>query len=701
MCGLIVGNARGRQLRVQEMNRQLGGPRGTRRILRAGGAGAALVALAACGGGGGGSAEVVPPTVVTSTPSTSTTPTTVTPSTSTSPVAEPTTSTQLSLTGSLPSAAISGNGPPSAWRTQGAWGTTMTWPLLPIHAVVLPDGRLLTYGTEYGMNYGRTTGIVPGEPGGGDVPVGVSTNPNYVSNTFRYDVWTPSSGTDLSSSHLILPNGTDVNAFCSAQLVLPQSGTVALLGGDTLGGQNDGKTNAGWDYSWWANLTLGNRASLSFSPGANTISRTGDMALERWYATPTMLLNGEVLVQGGMKQYWKSTSTVALSPGALDAEAAGGVLYPEVRQTDGSFRTLANVSTNHLDWYYPRNWVLPDGKVFGFDARGRMYRIDAQGNGAIESLGTLDRAAWGIARTQSSVMVKPGLILGLGGGYSETSTLDSYKNGDQAFTLDVTGSTPVATLLPSRLSAQRIWVNATVLPTGLVVVTGGNTRYDASLSTTQQVVANPDQATTIQMEADKAKLDTRDPAQVPAHMVRQVDLWDPLTKTFTPGAAELQPRLYHATATLLPDGTVLSAGGGTPGPRYGNDAQIYFPPYLFNADGSAAARPILKGAPSSVQPGTSFDLQVADAKSLARVTLVKTTSVTHSNNFDQRLVEPTFTATSDTSLHVTLPAAGQTPPGYYLVFVIDKAGVPGIAKTLRIEVAASQALRVTGSGVRR
>jgi Domain of unknown function (DUF1929) len=666
---------------TMDMKRE-GVVRGLRVGLRRCAFAAAALAGACGGGGGGGDAEsgnasvTVPPAAV--------------PDAGTPVATDPTTSTQLSLTGQAPTATQAGNPVPTQWARQGAWGPVMTWPVLPIHAVLLPDGRLLTYGTEYGLKYSATPGREPSRANGEDVPVGPNpVNPAYTANTFRYDVWTPSAGTDLSASHLLLPNGTDVNAFCSAQLVLPQSGTVALFGGDTLSAENTGFTPApdNYAYSWWANLTLGNRASLSFTPDTNALARTGDMALERWYATPTMLLNGEVLIQGGMKQYWKATSAAALSPGAFDAEAAGGVLAPEVRQINGSFRTLSNVSTNALDWYYPRNWVLPDGKVFGFDAWGRMYRIDAQGTGAIERLGTLDRSAWGISRTQSSVMVKPGLILGLGGGHSPNGALDSYVNGDRAFTLDVTGAAPVATLLPSRLSAQRIWVNATVLPTGLVVVTGGSSRYDASLSTTQVVAANPDPATQQQMDADKAMLDQLDPTRVPAHLVRQVDLWDPRTSAFTAGASERQPRLYHATATLLPDGTVLSAGGGTPGPRYGNDAQIYFPPYLFNADGSAAARPILKAAPASVAAGSTFTLDVADAANLARVTLVKTSAVTHSNNFDQRLVEPTFAKASATSLTVSLPAAGQTPPGYYLVFVIDKAGVPSLGKVLRIPAA--------------
>jgi hypothetical protein len=55
-------------------------------------------------------------------------------------------------------------------------------------------------------------------------------------------------------------------------------------------------------------------------------------------------------------------------------------------------------------------------------------------------------------------------------------------------------------------------------------------------------------------------------------------------------------RQYHSTALLLPDGRVLSSGGGICGTcdqvRYlAKNAEIFSPPYLFQADGTPAPRP--------------------------------------------------------------------------------------------------------------
>ena len=73
-------------------------------------------------------------------------------------------------------------------------------------------------------------------------------------------------------------------------------------------------------------------------------------------------------------------------------------------------------------------------------------------------------------------------------------------------------------------------------------------------------------------------------------------------------------------------------------------------------------------------PGQVFTIGVSECRQRQRVTLVKTGSVTHSVNMDQRFIELPFTANGDL-LDVQLPArASDTPPGYYLMFVLNRAG---------------------------
>ena len=78
---------------------------------------------------------------------------------------------------------------------------------------------------------------------------------------------------------------------------------------------------------------------------------------------------------------------------------------------------------------------------------------------------------------------------------------------------------------------------------------------------------------------------------------------------------------------------------------------------------------------------------VSNSTNIRRVTLVKTGSVTHSVNMDQRFIELAFTQSSTTSFVQAPDTAGEAPPGYYMLFVIDDVGVPSVAKIMRVNIA--------------
>ena len=138
----------------------------------------------------------------------------------------------------------------------GGWSGLADWPLIAIHAMLLPNGTVMTYGTN---RDGQQTG------------------------RFVYDVWDPRAG--LGHGHLTLPNTTTTDLFCGAQIVLPLSSDVLLAGGD----------------SWNGTATTGraNNNSLVFDPGTRTMTPGPDMSRPRWYATLTTLPNGETYIQGG------------------------------------------------------------------------------------------------------------------------------------------------------------------------------------------------------------------------------------------------------------------------------------------------------------------------------------------------------------------------------------------------------------------
>jgi hypothetical protein len=465
-------------------------------------------------------------------------------------------------------------------RQIGRFGAAFGWPLIPVHAALLPDGRVLSYGTnERGQQGGQ----------------------------FSYAIWDPALGT-ASGAHLLLPNTTGTDTFCSGQIVLPRTGEVLLTGGDrTVDGKRNHSTA---DVNFFDYLTNSMRKSAQA------------MARPRWYPTVTTLSDGRVLVTGGRDDI-VSTSAIAT---------------PELYDPASGWHSLTGATSNAAygtaNWYYPRAWSAPDGRVFVAARGGRTFFVDPAGNGTVAET-PLALAAGGV--WYPDVMFQPGRIL-------------SVRRSAQAQVINLNAGAPTA-MNTSALSQDRIWSSATVMADGNVLVSGGSTVENKAVD-----------------------------------VAYHTELWNPTTGLWTVGASASRMRLYHSISLLLPDGRVLTAGGGAPGPVSNLNAEIYEPPYLFKADGSGtlAARPTIQSMPLQTAWGRSFNVQVQSATAVSKVALVRTGSPTHSFDFDQRYLVPAFTQSGST-VSVQAPAnARLAPPGNYLLFVFDGTGVPSVARIVRL-----------------
>ncbi|GAB3754995.1 galactose oxidase-like domain-containing protein [Lysobacter olei] len=477
--------------------------------------------------------------------------------------------------------------PASGDPVHGTFSPPADWPLVGIHAVLTPDGRVLSYGTT-------TTGVRTGY--------------------FVYDVWDPQLGLG-TQAHTVLPNESAVDIFCNAQLLLPD-GNIEMWGGDV------------YDPAKGAASLQPTDDTTLFNPLDNSLVSTGKMFRKRWYATATTLPSGEVYVQGG----------------------TGGEDFPEVRSATGTFRLLTGAPTAYLGGLYPRNFVAPDGNIFGTRYEA-MYRVDPHGAGTITRSGRFPGSNLGASST--SVMFRPGRILQVGGGY------DLEMASPLAHVIDINGATPTVQAVAPPLQ-RRHWANATMLADGRVFLSGGS-------------VADNDPVNGVGYTSE---------------------LYDPTTNTWTPGATAQRMRLYHSTALLLPDATVLTLGGGATGPELNLNAEVYYPPYLFNADGTPAARPIIATATMSTHPSGTVVISTPSPESVRRVTMVKSGSVTHSLDMDQRFLELEFEVDGG-ELRASLPANPfETPPGYYLVFIFNDQGVPSEAAMLRVAAQAPARLTI-------
>jgi len=181
-------------------------------------------------------------------------------------------------------------------------------------------------------------------------------------------------------------------------------------------------------------------------------------------------------------------------------------------------------------------------------------------------------------------------------------------------------------------------------------------------------------------------------------------------------------RLYHSSAILLPDASVLIAGSNpnvdvnltTFFPTQ-YQAEIFYPPYF-----SATTRPVPSGIPSNLSyGGSSFDITVPassysgssnDAADNTTVVVVRPGWTTHGMNMGQRFLQlnNTYTVNSDGSL--TLHTAQMPPnanifqPGPAMVFVVVN-GIPSngtfvIVGSGSVETQPTQPASVLPSSVR-
>jgi hypothetical protein len=150
-------------------------------------------------------------------------------------------------------------------------------------------------------------------------------------------------------------------------------------------------------------------------------------------------------------------------------------------------------------------------------------------------------------------------------------------------------------------------------------------------------------------------------------------------------ASMRDPRMYHSTVMLLPDGRVLAAGGGRIGSATDYPtAEIYSPPYLFRG-----ARPTITNAPNTAAYGATMTVTTPNAADITSVSFIRLSSVTHALNMDQRFIPLAYTANGN-QLRISSPAdANMAPPGYYMLFLVNSNGVPSVAKMVQIGSAGS------------
>ena len=506
----------------------------------------------------------------------------------------------------------------------GKWGPVFDLANVAIHAHLLPTGKVLYWGRR----------AIPG------APTFASLNEHFCS-TF---LWDPATGTSQPTAQPPrLAGGQGVNLFCSGHSFLPD-GRLLVVGGHLFDSE-------GVDQACIYNPVDDNWTALQRMNGG------------RWYPSAITLPDGGVLaISGSFANGRKQPPPDNPVPPPAGPKAFTINPNPEIWR-DTTWVPTVSFSTLQL---FPRLHIEPkQGHVFMAGPQGQSYVLDITGAGIWTPGPVRDGANRDYA---PSVMYESGKVLFIGGGLDQGTQLPT----NLAEIIDLNEPDPQWTPT-APMHFRRRQHNATVLPDGSVLVTGGS----------QGVTGDPDWAA-----FDNVR---------PGGPVHQAELWDPATGAWTLMAEEKIDRCYHSIALLLPDGRVLSAGGGEyapndparpqlpnpPGDSH-RDAQIFEPPYL-----QRGARPTIVAAPATLIYGKGFEVTVGAGDRIAKVSWIRLGSVTHSCNQNQ-LLNFLVSKQDGTKLAIQAPpSANVAPPGHYMLFVLNQEGVPSIAHIASISAPAA------------
>ncbi|KAK1757023.1 hypothetical protein QBC47DRAFT_359500 [Echria macrotheca] len=547
---------------------------------------------------------------------------------------------------------------------KGRWSGLFELQNVAVHVSLLPNGKVLYWGRRTKEKGKALEEPREAEEGADNDPKKDQGNMNqHATQAFLWDPAHPEQVQETDNQPYDL-NGDTVNLFCSGHTFLAD-GTLLIAGGHIKD-------------------TWGTTTTTVYDFETNWFYPKAQMNEGRWYPSVVALPDGRALVMAGAN------------------EKNGNAIIPQIwnkqsGREEGGWKEASSpvlqlgVKVGVVLPLYPRVHTSPDGRVITVGPQPKTWWFDIK-NSKDEDIMTEAHniskgspladvvGVWKSAGTKRnamfrdycpSVMYAPGKIMYIGGGLgganasptADVEYLDiSDPNKPPVWTRNLVADSENA----EDLNQARRQFNATLLPDGSVLVTGGTkgTRFFNDLR--------------------------------PEAQVKTPELW-------TPDSAEW--------IEMNPE-EVLSAGGG----EYQNpdihvkasdchtSAQLYNPPYLCKG----GPRPFIVTAPTRIsyfkkstfesfqikiknvpsQRGTQLPANTppfptlktkkltASGVTTTGVSILRLGSMTHCRNMSQSILFLDFQQNGDTVTVVPPAHPNLATPGYYMLFALDQEGVP-------------------------
>ncbi len=529
----------------------------------------------------------------------------------------------------------------------GQWSAPIDWNVTAIHSILLPDEKVMTFGT-YGIDKKEndkdirankkitiTDGRQLERDGGSHQWRGHDVN-----SGIDFDIWDPKKGVN-ENSHILFKQPVVMDAFCSVVRVLDNN-RVFILGG-----------NKNRD----TNLPDTQNQTMIYEILNKKFSLSKNLNFKRWYASVVITGDEKMFIFGGKDVVTKKFSA---TPEMID-----------LKNIDQGWKVLEQANSNDLfgskdadEWNYPRTFLASDGNIFGI-SYNKTWVMDVNNNYRVLKTGEIPLVKSGIAKTlehsnpnfedykkdnlklltigsavgstNSVVMIEKDKILVFGGKQQG----EEYSPSNKVFLIDFSNSFKPQIKELKSMNFARSNGNATIMPDGNIFLNGGHSYNNLEFS------------------------------------VFTSEIYNPFTQTTKEMSKAYFRRNYHASSLLLPDGRILTAGGDV------WNAEIFYPPYLFTKDINnktvLAKRPQIINIDKDIKRGEKVQIEINGE--ISKVSLISTGSTTHAQGSESKFRNINFTKISNNKIEIQLDNnSNNLQNGTYLLHVLNSKGTPSEGK---------------------
>jgi len=489
----------------------------------------------------------------------------------------------------------------------------------------------------------------------------------------RLHSWDPVTQTDQILD--LQATAPPYDIFCAGNTFMADGKVIYVGGEDSSPERNTAATNP-----------TGIRAVYIFDPGTATLSRADDLAYQRWYPTPVLLPDRRIIAFSGTQQ-----PVPGMIPKGLAVAESTEAYWPGTTPNGNDSWTSFAARKSNIS-YYPFMHLLPGpGTRVLLTGPGRIDYQRQRITMPLETFGDLETSnpTWMPISSPSDIV--------RGGSYARSNRYKILKSGGlpsgseyitaasvaqaEVISINPTTGQVDSVRLTGTMNAARTEHNLTILADGTVLATGGMSQKSGEGEHETECV----------------------------YGVYTTEIWDPATGHWGVVAPMTHrvpdvPRMYHSTALLQPDGSVLSAGGecmpDCPEPypnaphKWCVSADLYYPPYLMTTSFGIIApenRPSATNPPKNLAYGEAMSFSRTTglaATDIPKLALARPGAVTHAYDTDARYI-PFLKSAGDFTENLgtgvidvpanKIPGAKVAPPGYYMLFLLNNNNRPSIA----------------------